>query len=119
MGEIGELTLDKLSLVTLRGPLNPSTVGYRYRLNVGSQGVPPPYERGTPAASVGGHGWINSRLSLHNPHTLPIFFCFFTLVTGPRRSLSLKLSDTKVYAPIRWILQCIRVWQACTGVPRS
>ena len=24
---------------------------------------------------------------------------FFTLVTGPRRSLSLKLSDTKVYAP--------------------
>ena len=28
----------------------------------------------------------------------PDFF-FFTLVTGPRRSLSLKLSDTKVYAP--------------------
>jgi len=25
--------------------------------------------------------------------------CFFTLVTGPRRSLSLKLSDTRVYAP--------------------
>ena len=24
---------------------------------------------------------------------------FFTLVTGPRRSLSLKLSDTKVYEP--------------------
>jgi len=24
---------------------------------------------------------------------------FFTLVTGPRRSLSLKLSDTRVYAP--------------------
>ena len=29
---------------------------------------------------------------------LDVFF-FFTLVTGPRRSLSLKLSDTKVYAP--------------------
>jgi len=27
------------------------------------------------------------------------FFFFFTLVTGPRRSLSLKLSDTKVYEP--------------------
>ena len=26
-------------------------------------------------------------------------FFFFTLVTGPRRSLSLKLSDTSVYAP--------------------
>jgi len=24
---------------------------------------------------------------------------FFTLVTGPRRSLSLKLNDTRVYAP--------------------
>jgi len=28
-----------------------------------------------------------------------IFFVFFTLVTGPRRSLSLKLSDTRVYGP--------------------
>ena len=28
----------------------------------------------------------------------PCFF-FFTLVTGPRRSVSLKLSDTRVYAP--------------------
>jgi len=28
-----------------------------------------------------------------------IIFFFFTLVTGPRRSLSLKLSDTRVYAP--------------------
>jgi len=26
-------------------------------------------------------------------------FVFFTLVTGPRRSLSLKLSDTRVYEP--------------------
>jgi len=29
-----------------------------------------------------------------------VFFFFFTLVTGPRRSLSLKLSDTQVYAPL-------------------
>ena len=28
-----------------------------------------------------------------------LFFFFFTLVTGPRRSLSLKLSDTRVYEP--------------------
>jgi len=27
------------------------------------------------------------------------FFVFFTLVTGPRRSLSLKLGDTRVYEP--------------------
>ena len=27
------------------------------------------------------------------------FFFFFTLVTGPRRSLSLKLSDTRAYEP--------------------
>jgi len=27
------------------------------------------------------------------------FFFFFTLVTGPGRSLSLKLSDTRVYEP--------------------
>ena len=27
------------------------------------------------------------------------FFFFFTLVTGPGRPLSLKLSDTRVYAP--------------------
>ena len=28
-----------------------------------------------------------------------LLFFFFTLVTGPRRSLSLKSSDTRVYAP--------------------
>jgi len=28
-----------------------------------------------------------------------LFFFFFTLVTGPRRSLSLELSDTRVYEP--------------------
>ena len=29
----------------------------------------------------------------------PLCFFFFTLVTGPRRSLSLQLSDTRVYEP--------------------
>jgi len=33
-----------------------------------------------------------------NPEPLLSFF-FFTLVTGPRRSLSLKLSGTRVYEP--------------------
>ena len=28
-----------------------------------------------------------------------LFFLLFTLVTGPRRSLRLKLSDTRVYEP--------------------
>jgi len=28
-----------------------------------------------------------------------LYFFFFTLVTGPRRSLSLKLNDTRVYEP--------------------
>ena len=28
-----------------------------------------------------------------------LFFLFLTLVTGPKRSLSLKLSDTRVYEP--------------------
>jgi len=30
---------------------------------------------------------------------LKVASSFFTLVTGPRRSLSLKLSDTRVYEP--------------------
>ena len=33
------------------------------------------------------------------PAVLVRFFFFFTLVTGPRRSLSFKRSDTRVYAP--------------------
>ena len=41
-------------------------------------------------ASLGGHRW----------HLLAsFFFFFFTRVTGPRRSLSLKMSDTRVYQP--------------------
>jgi len=31
---------------------------------------------------------------------LCLLLLFFTLVTGPRRSLSLKLSDTRVYGPV-------------------
>ena len=34
-----------------------------------------------------------------DPNSGPFFFFFVTLVTGPRRSLSLKLSDTRVYEP--------------------
>ena len=37
-------------------------------------------------------------LSCCRLHEQPFFF-FFTLVTGPRRALSLKLSDTRVYEP--------------------
>ena len=33
------------------------------------------------------------------PPVLAILFFFFTLVIGPRRSLSLKLIDTRVYEP--------------------
>jgi len=33
-----------------------------------------------------------------------VFFFFFTLVTGPRRSLSLTLSDTRVYEPQIWCI---------------
>jgi len=47
---------------------------------------------------------------------------FFTLVTGPRRSLSLKLSDTKVYEPQiplnpklgEQLLACFRYWTSST-----
>jgi len=38
-------------------------------------------------------------LFLHGRQVLPSLFFCFTLVTGPRRSLGLKLSDTRVYEP--------------------
>ena len=41
----------------------------------------------------------STRESASNPEVRIFFFFFFTLVTGPRRSLSLKLSDTRVYEP--------------------
>jgi len=41
------------------------------------------------------------RISVQESELLvSFFFFFFTLVTGPRRSLSLKLSDTRVYEPL-------------------
>ena len=44
------------------------------------------------------HCWLcASAAVLHC--TSPTFFFFFTLVTGPSRSLSLELSDTRVYEP--------------------
>ena len=43
-----------------------------------------------------------------NSRVTPEHCFFFTLVTGPRRSLSLKLSDTSVYEPqIRARLGCM------------
>ena len=41
----------------------------------------------------------STRTQLHQEPRPPQSFFFFTLVTGPRRSLSLKLSDTRVYEP--------------------
>ena len=43
-----------------------------------------------------GQSWLAGFVQGLNP--TPHFF-FFTLVKGPRRSLSLKLSDTRVYEP--------------------
>jgi hypothetical protein len=43
---------------------------------------------------------VNASTSLrHCPHLIFCFFFFFTPVAGPSRSLSLKLSDTRVYEP--------------------
>ena len=55
--------------------------------------APPPFNFGTQ--------WdlfYNLCILLPAAPSTPFFF-FFTRVTGPRRSLSLKLSDARVYAP--------------------
>jgi len=44
--------------------------------------------------------------------TCAFFFFFFTLVTGPRRSLSLKLGDTMVYEPVH-----VCGWREVWGAP--
>jgi len=44
-------------------------------------------------------GLIGTALQPSQQVTPSFFFFFFTLVTGPRRSLRLKLSDTRVYEP--------------------
>jgi len=36
------------------------------------------------------------------------FFFSFTLVTGPTRSLSIKLSDTRVYEPVFTVVFCVQ-----------
>ena len=41
----------------------------------------------------------NFELVLRAEHEQELEVFFFTLVTGPRRSLILKLSDTRVYEP--------------------
>ena len=48
-------------------------------------------------AGAGRGVWLGPRRDRRSPAGLLLFF--FTLVTGPRRSLSLKLSDTRVYEP--------------------
>ena len=47
---------------------------------------------------AGGGGGLQGGGPGREAATLPCFF-FFTLVTGPRRQLSLKLSDARVYEP--------------------
>ena len=43
--------------------------------------------------------WYRNGGALDSSKDSTQVFFFFTLVTGPRRSLSLKLSDTRVYEP--------------------
>ena len=63
-----------------------------------------------------GHGGKYASTMLRTPHT-PNFFFIFTLVTGPRRSLSLKLSDTRVYEP--QIRVAVPGNRASVAVPRQ
>ena len=62
-----------------------------YRL--GCRASPHGRSRAGRPLSEGSDGWENVSTVLF---WVP---CFFTLVTGPRRSLSLKLSDTRVFVP--------------------
>ena len=49
--------------------------------------------------SLGGDARSNASLRFTFRDLQVLLFFFFTLVTGPRRSLSLRLSDTRVYEP--------------------
>ena len=56
-------------------------------------------------------------------HLLNLFFFFFTLVTGPRRSFGFKLSDTRVYEPYIKLESRQGLWrlsrcEGVVGVPR-
>ena len=44
------------------------------------------------------HALVGPRTQVSNTHGI-FFFFFFTRVTGPRRSLSLKMSEIRVYEP--------------------
>ena len=92
-------------------------------LYLGSYGGPKggaiPYWRGTPVQQASDSSSPEkSRSRMQGPGgalflmgEVPLyFFFFFTLVTGPRRSLSLKLCDTRVYEPY------IRARLGTTGV---
>ena len=69
------------------------------------------------------HGGAAQRPPAFRVVQVPFFF-FFTLVTGPRRSLSLKLSDTKVQVPLLLWLSLSRAGalpsrypsEACVGL---
>ena len=56
-------------------------------------------------------GWWRTHPGWRFQHLMCFFF--FTLVTGPRRSLRLKLSDTRVYEPS--VLYCYHLMRS-TGV---
>ena len=87
------------------GPLNPEfVVGHRCRANMAH------IRQSRPDSGLVFHikvfnsyrvvsSLLGSGFSELRDRGWPIFFFFFTLVTGPRRSLSLKLSDTRVYEP--------------------
>ena len=82
---------------------------------------------GDQIASIGAPMDVPSLPSLQSPQSCsgfdalwsgPLLYFFFTLVAGPRRSLSLKLSDKRVYEPqIRArLVPNLQSPQSCSGV---
>ena len=64
-------------------------------------GVAVSYERGTPLSRLDMKvfkRWVCVSVYVPSSSATVLFF-FFSLVTGPRRSLRLKMSDTRVYEP--------------------
>ena len=53
----------------------------------------------TPNEAVSEHDLERGHMHFTYNRPLPAVLFFFTLVTGPRRSLRLKLSDARVYEP--------------------
>jgi len=64
----------------------------------------------TSAAGVPGRGKVFQRPT---SSTLFLLLLCFTLVTGPRRSLNLKLSDTRVCEPLSPGMRLARTSRAC------